>query len=157
METQEDEESADVPSLGFTPIDARHLSSLPLVRGRVVKLLKASTNNMHVSNNMLVTIVRSFLSEYWICTKFIQGFANPTKTDRRFFQRRIHELIQQGVLEKVVVPSKKKKAKVATVLCLRLLDETSPASEVDGVVVVPPTVENEDDGKPSSFPCLGWF
>lgn len=98
-----------------------------------------------------------FFSSIGIALIFLQGFANPTKTDRRFFQRRIHELIQHGVLEKVVVPSKKKKAKVATVLCLRLLDETSPASEVDGVVVVPPTVENEDDGKPLSFPCLGWF
>ncbi|KAJ3864146.1 hypothetical protein EV359DRAFT_41641 [Lentinula novae-zelandiae] len=105
VEGQEDEETTDVSPLGFTPIDSRHLSSLPLVRGRIVKLLKASTNNMHVSNNMIV----------------ILGFAHPTKTDRRFFHRRVQELIQQGVVEKVLVPSKKKKTKVASVLCLRLV------------------------------------
>ncbi|KIK71368.1 hypothetical protein GYMLUDRAFT_90342 [Collybiopsis luxurians FD-317 M1] len=123
---EEEKESPTAASLGFTPIDARHLSSLPLVRGRVVKLLKASANNIHVSSNMLVTI----------------GFAHPTKTDRRFFQRRIQELIQQGVVEKVVVPSKKKRSNVATVLCLRLVNEN--ATEGDGAVVVPPTQEDEE-------------
>ncbi|KAJ3835083.1 hypothetical protein F5878DRAFT_328184 [Lentinula raphanica] len=124
-EGQEEEEIANVASLGFTPIDSRHLSSLPLVRGRVVKLLKASTNNMHVSNNMIVTL----------------GFARPTKTDRRFFHRRIQELIQQGVVEKVLVPSRRKKSKVATVLCLRLVNENGGGDgdgDGDGAVVVPP-------------------
>ena len=46
---------------GFTPIDSRHLSSLPLVRARVLKLLQASKNHIHPSNNMLVTIVSSCL------------------------------------------------------------------------------------------------
>ncbi|KAF9073871.1 hypothetical protein BDP27DRAFT_1318300 [Rhodocollybia butyracea] len=135
-QNQEEEESADVASLGFTPIDARHLSSLPLVRGRVVKLLKASTNHIHVSNNMLVTI----------------GFAKPTKTDRRFFQRRVHELIQQGVIEKVLVPSQRKKSKVPTVLCLRLVDESATGG--DGAVVVPPTQEDE---RPEDDPTQGGF
>lgn len=43
--------------LGFTPIDARHLSSLPLIQGRVMKLLKASHNHIHAANNMLLKIV----------------------------------------------------------------------------------------------------
>ncbi|KAJ3736873.1 hypothetical protein DFJ43DRAFT_382574 [Lentinula guzmanii] len=127
VEGQEDEETTDVATLGFTPIDSRHLSSLPLVRGRVVKLLKASTNNMHVSNNMVVTL----------------GFARPTKTDRRFFHRRIQELIQQGVVEKVLVPSKRKKSTVASVLCLRLVNEN--AGDGDGAIVVPPTTEGDQD------------
>ncbi|KNZ79627.1 Transcription factor tau subunit sfc3 [Termitomyces sp. J132] len=88
---EEEERNTDPQTLDFTPIDARHLSSLPLIRGRVVKLLKASKNQMHASNNMLITL----------------GFANPTKTDRRFFQSRIREMIQQGVIEKVVVPISK--------------------------------------------------
>ncbi|KAJ3882381.1 hypothetical protein F5051DRAFT_500584 [Lentinula edodes] len=125
VEGQEDEDTTDVSPLGFTPIDSRHLSSLPLVRGRIVKLLKASTNNMHVSNNMIV----------------ILGFAHPTKTDRRFFHRRVQELIQQGVVEKVLVPSKKKKTKVASVLCLRLVNENAGGDEI---VVVPPTEGDED-------------
>lgn len=64
-------------------------------------------------------------------------------------------MIQQGVVEKVVVPSKKKRSKVATVLCLRLVDETSTVSG-DGVVVVPPIVGNEEDnlGKSRSFHLL---
>ena len=44
-------------TISFDPIDTRHLSSLPLVRGRLVKLLKASQNNMHSSTNLLVAIV----------------------------------------------------------------------------------------------------
>jgi hypothetical protein len=44
-------------AISFDPIDTRHLSSLPLVRGRLVKLLKASENNIHSSTNMLVAIV----------------------------------------------------------------------------------------------------
>ncbi|KAJ3764305.1 hypothetical protein EV360DRAFT_31693 [Lentinula raphanica] len=135
VEGQEEEETANVASLGFTPIDSRHLSSLPLVRGRVVKLLKASTNNMHVSNNMIVTL----------------GFARPTKTDRRFFHRRIQELIQQGVVEKVLVPSRRKKSKVASVLCLRLVNENGGGGggdgdgDGDGAVVVPPIAGGEQE------------
>lgn len=53
-----DEETSERPALDFTPIDARHLSSLPLVKARVVKLLKTSKNNIHESNNMLITLVR---------------------------------------------------------------------------------------------------
>jgi oxalate---CoA ligase len=41
----------------FEPMDSRHLSSLPLVRARVVKLLRSSKNCMHASNNMLITLV----------------------------------------------------------------------------------------------------
>jgi transcription factor C subunit 3 len=54
----EDDRVTDPKSLEFTPIDARHLSSLPLIRARVVKLLKASRNHMHAANNMLITLVR---------------------------------------------------------------------------------------------------
>ena len=52
---EEPEGAAAYP--GFTPIDARHLSSLPLIRARVIKLLQASKNHIHPSNNLLVTIV----------------------------------------------------------------------------------------------------
>ncbi|KAG6891388.1 hypothetical protein C0992_007611 [Termitomyces sp. T32_za158] len=51
------------------------------------------------------------------------GFANPTKTDRRFFQSRIREMIQQGVIEKVVVPSNKRKSLNASVKCFRLISK----------------------------------
>jgi hypothetical protein len=54
---EEEDGNTDIQSLDFTPIDARHLSSLPLIRARVVKLLKASRNQMHASNNMLITLV----------------------------------------------------------------------------------------------------
>jgi hypothetical protein len=44
-------------SMAFDPMDARHLSSLPLVRARVVKLLKGSRNCMHPCNNILLKLV----------------------------------------------------------------------------------------------------
>ena len=54
----ENEDVQGSQSLTFTPIDARHLSSLPLISARVVRLLKASKNHIHASNNMLITLVR---------------------------------------------------------------------------------------------------
>ncbi|KAF8912964.1 hypothetical protein CPB84DRAFT_1670756 [Gymnopilus junonius] len=106
----EDDDIEDPESLNFTPIDARHLSSLPLISGRVIKLLKASKNHMHASNNMLITL----------------GFSNPTKTDRRFFQSRIREMIQQRLIDKVVVPSNKKKSLNKSVKCFRLVKHELP-------------------------------
>ncbi|KAF7340022.1 B-block-TFIIIC domain-containing protein [Mycena venus] len=107
------------PGLHFTPIDARHLSSMPLVKGRIIKLLKASKNLMHASNNMLIAI----------------GFANPTKTDRRFFASRTRELVEQGVIENVFVPGKKKHSvNAAGVKCFRLVSAT-PTQEQEGIVV----------------------
>jgi oxalate---CoA ligase len=58
--TSEDQLLDDNP-LKFEPMDSRHLSSLPLVRARVVKLLRSSKNCMHASNNMLITLA-SYIS-----------------------------------------------------------------------------------------------
>jgi hypothetical protein len=71
---EEDGGATNIQSLDFQPIDARHLSSLPLVRARVLKLLKASRNHMHPSNNMLVTIV---------C--FLCSYCRPSLTGDGFF------------------------------------------------------------------------
>lgn len=60
---QQEDEKPDEPvvepseSIRFDPIDSRHLSSLPLVRGRLLKLLNKCSNHMHVSQNLLVTLV----------------------------------------------------------------------------------------------------
>jgi len=59
LPNDEEHRAIDPKSLEFTPIDARHLSSLPLIRARVVKLLKASRNQIHAANNMLITLVRT--------------------------------------------------------------------------------------------------
>lgn len=56
----DDEGSPDAKTFNFSPIDARHLSSLPLLRGRVIRLLKASRNQMHAANNILLSIVGRF-------------------------------------------------------------------------------------------------
>ncbi|KAJ3509802.1 hypothetical protein NLJ89_g5025 [Agrocybe chaxingu] len=111
--------------LNFTPIDARHLSSFPLISNRVIRLLKASRNHMHASNNMLVTL----------------GFPNPTKTDRRFFQSRIREMVQQGLIEKVVVPNTRSKSSDATVKCFRLLDQGADTKRRNDIVL---SDEDED-------------
>ncbi|KAF9269944.1 hypothetical protein L218DRAFT_888243 [Marasmius fiardii PR-910] len=127
---EEEEQPEAVNSIDFPPLDSRHLSSLPLVRARVVKLLKASKNNMHVSTNMLLTL----------------GFSNPTKTDRRFFSSRIRELIRQGVVEKVIVPSQRKKSnKTSNVLCLRLLDEDATGGNEGDASNYQQQIEDEQD------------
>ncbi|KAF8898469.1 hypothetical protein BD779DRAFT_11912 [Infundibulicybe gibba] len=119
-------EIEDRSGLHFSPIDSRHLSSLPLIRARVVKLLQASKNHIHAANNILLTL----------------GFSNPTKTDRRFFQTRIRELIQQGIIEKVVVPSNRTKSPNASVACFRLV--AANQSRLGGSCH---TLPNEDDNE----------
>lgn len=57
----------------------------------------------------------------------VQGFSNPTKSDRRFFQTRLRELVAQGVVDKVQVPRQKGKS----VTCVRLLDRPSDVEQVE--------------------------
>ncbi|KAF8203137.1 hypothetical protein BJ912DRAFT_1018924 [Pholiota molesta] len=125
---EEDADIEDPNSLNFTPIDARHLSSLPLISGRVIRLLKASKNHIHASNNMLITL----------------GFSNPTKTDRRFFQSRIRDMIQQGLIEKVVVPNNRKKSLNTSVKCFRLVKQDI-STPVDSGVAVSDIDDDMDD------------
>lgn len=81
-EVFEEQVPAEKPALDFTPVDARHLSSLPLVRSRVVKLLKASKNYIHESNNMLITIVRHLLPRAKEGLYIYRGFpVQPKATD----------------------------------------------------------------------------
>lgn len=44
-------------ALKFSPIDARHLSRFSIMSGRVIKLLKSSKDHVHVSKNMIITLV----------------------------------------------------------------------------------------------------
>ncbi|EEB95669.1 hypothetical protein MPER_05320, partial [Moniliophthora perniciosa FA553] len=53
----EEEEQMPAIKVDYLPIDSRHLSSLPLVRAGVIKLLKASNSNIHAAGNMIVTLV----------------------------------------------------------------------------------------------------
>jgi hypothetical protein len=55
LEEPADEETS--AKVDFEPMDARHLASLPLVRARIVKLLKSSESYTHPSKNMLLIIV----------------------------------------------------------------------------------------------------
>ncbi|KAK7019694.1 hypothetical protein VNI00_017994 [Paramarasmius palmivorus] len=127
----EDEEPSETVKLDFPPIDSRHLSSMALIRANIIKLLKASRNNMHVYGNMIVAI----------------GFANPTKSDRRFFSTRVRELMDQGVVEKVTVPSKRKKSnKDCNVICLRLLDENASGGSSTVAAITPEQEEEEEEG-----------
>lgn len=51
----------------------------------------------------------------------MQGFLNPTKTDRRFFQSRVRELIEQGIIERVAVLDHNPKSTTSKIPCLRLI------------------------------------
>lgn len=56
---QPDAEAVVPPTdVTFDPIDARHLSSLALVKARIVKLLKSAQGNVYPAQNLIVTIVR---------------------------------------------------------------------------------------------------
>ncbi|KAH8100488.1 hypothetical protein BXZ70DRAFT_937413 [Cristinia sonorae] len=88
----------------FEPIDLRFLSSLPIVKSRVVKLLQASPHQTSPAHNLITRI----------------GFTPAKgKTDRRFFMTRMRELMAQGVIEKVQAPHPRKKS--GYIPCFRLL------------------------------------
>ena len=74
--------------LGFGPLDGMHLTSFPLVRARVVKLLKHSPHYMHTTQNLLVTLVNthSYFHLANLFTNFdgFAGFRTPDK-DRATF------------------------------------------------------------------------
>ncbi|KAI0067924.1 hypothetical protein BV25DRAFT_1819394 [Artomyces pyxidatus] len=124
----ETEATSSKPAVSFEPIDERHLSSLPLIQSRIVKLLKNSPYGIHQSQNLLVTI----------------GFSNPTKTNRRFFQIRLKELVEKKIVERVLVPnSKKRNSKIP---CIRLISADGEAvpESTENVTVVPDSVVAED-------------
>ncbi|KIY52288.1 hypothetical protein FISHEDRAFT_35427 [Fistulina hepatica ATCC 64428] len=132
----DEDAGADMLALNFSPIDARHLSSYPLVRQRVVNLLKTSKNNIHASNNMLVRI----------------GFAHPTKTDRRFFQNRIREMITARVVERVLAPSHKKGSS-SLIKCLRLVSSVNRPQEEDtttGIIAQTPNAKDDENDEDST-------
>ncbi|KAF8506874.1 hypothetical protein F5888DRAFT_45373 [Russula emetica] len=120
----------------FDPIDARHLSSLSLIQSRIVKLLKHSESHTHPSNNVLVTI----------------GFLNPTKTDRRFFQSRLRELIENRVVERVMVPSAIRSGP-ASVPCIRLISNNDDAANQPGETHITgePSTHVAPEGQPTTL------
>lgn len=105
----------------FTPIDARSLSSAPLVRARILALLRSSRNGMHAYKNLMLAI----------------GCVNPSRSDRRFFIVRIREGIRDGLWEKVCVPG-------------RLLDVKEEEADVDGDGEEAETKGEEADTKKKS-------
>lgn len=70
----------------------------------------------------------------------LQGFVNPTKSDRRFFQARLRELIAQGVVERVLVTtSRQRNNKASHVKCLKLVSpDVNEAMQSDDIVMDPP-------------------
>ncbi|KAF4572584.1 hypothetical protein EYR36_007092 [Pleurotus pulmonarius] len=130
-EIAEDAAPQTLADLGFTSIDARHLSSLPLIQGRVMKLLKASHNHIHAANNMLLKI----------------GFAHPTKTDRRFFNTRIRELIQLGLIEAILVPSLRKGSEGKMIKCFRLVTPGSTPTPSGAVAASIDDDEEDESGR----------
>ncbi|KAI5123716.1 hypothetical protein M0805_000310 [Coniferiporia weirii] len=100
-------------TLQFDPIDTRHLTSLNILRQRLVKLLKHSVNEIQPYNNIAVRI----------------GFRPRSRTDRRFFIARLKELIAEGTIEKILVTSANPNITQNRQLCLRLV-----SSEKDKVI-----------------------
>jgi hypothetical protein len=58
-----DADVQNIPSAreSLAPLDARHLSSLTIVRSRLVKLLEGCTNHLHAAQNIIKTLVRDSL------------------------------------------------------------------------------------------------
>lgn len=102
----------------FGKLTEEHLSQLPIIRSRVETLLKNSPHNMHKTLNLLITIVSVRRNCVSSLLSFLQGFPNPTKTQRRFFTSRLREL-EGDLVETVQVRGKSGKL----VKCIRLLKQ----------------------------------
>ena len=84
------EEAADEEpnKVKFDPIDSRYLSSAPLVRGRIIKLLKSTKNNIHAYTNLLLAIVRfHFLAETMKIIGLILGLRESISDGSPLFYR----------------------------------------------------------------------
>lgn len=79
-------------------------------------------------------------------TTHLQGFLNPSKTDRRFFQSRLRELIENRVVERVMVPSAIRSGP-ASVPCIRLISNNDDGANQSG--------ETRITGKSSTHVVLG--
>ncbi|THH21010.1 hypothetical protein EW146_g465 [Bondarzewia mesenterica] len=117
--SQRGEEAGDVEEsassgIQFEPMEARHLSSLPLVRARIVKLLMSSKDQIHPSQNLLVTIVCAL-------TFLLSAFPTRPKRTVVFFQLRLRELLEEGLIEKVSVPNGNKRLPNSKIPCIRLV------------------------------------
>lgn len=78
---------------------------------------------------------------------------HPTKTDRRFFQTRLRELIQQGIIERVLVPSNKTRDRA--IKCIRLVASDNKLPE--GSVVVGQGVEEDEKDASLAEDASGLF
>ena len=56
-EEVDEEETKPFEPVHFDPIDSRHLSSMPLLKARLTKLLKNCPHYMHTSSNIMLKIV----------------------------------------------------------------------------------------------------
>jgi hypothetical protein len=83
-----------------------------------------------------------------ISTFRFQGFLNPSKTDRRFFQSRLRELIENRVVERVMVPSAIRSGP-ASVPCIRLISNNDDGASQPG--------ETRITGKPSTHVVPGSY
>lgn len=96
----------------------------------------------------------SFCSRAISTDAIVQGFATPTKTDRRFFRTRLRELEDQGFVERVqVAHANQKRFPDKKVMCVRLVsDET--ASQVDGTPIDESDLQRESLAARICFACL---
>ncbi|KAI0757275.1 hypothetical protein C8Q80DRAFT_1132805 [Daedaleopsis nitida] len=123
------EETKPLAPVHFDSIDARHLSSLPVLKSRLTKLLKNCPHYMHTSHNLMAKI----------------GFVNPNRTDRRFYRSRLRELMDEGLIEKVLVPhADRKNFPDRKVPCIRLITN-DPDAQVKGEEVAPIEVDEVEE------------
>ncbi|PIL30968.1 transcription factor [Ganoderma sinense ZZ0214-1] len=62
-EDDDEEETKPFTPVHFDPIGSRHLSSMPVLKSRLTKLLKACPHNMHTSNNLMLKIGFGFIEK----------------------------------------------------------------------------------------------
>ncbi|KAJ7573964.1 hypothetical protein C8J56DRAFT_1065215 [Mycena floridula] len=143
-EEQPSSEAFVVEPLQFARIDVRHLTSLPLLRGRFISLLKASRNQLHPSHNIRLEIVSVQYQRNTFTPTFEPGCLNLSNPVHRFLQTQLREMIDEAIIEKVIVAAVSKN-KRGGMPCFRLIDEngsTVPAEKQ--AVPVDEDVEKND-------------
>ncbi|KZT36030.1 hypothetical protein SISSUDRAFT_1008008, partial [Sistotremastrum suecicum HHB10207 ss-3] len=117
------------PTVKFEPITSKHLSSLPLIKHRILKLLKNSPDNHVPFTNLIVAI----------------GFKGATKSDRRFLRHRVKELVNEGVLQIVMRPGRRAASKEVQYITSSLFAGSQELGEDTQALTPSRGVEEVDD------------
>lgn len=107
------------------------LPNISLLRRQVLSVVAKSKNQIHQKNNLIVAA----------------GYSKPERSQRRFFTARVNDMIEEGLLDKVAVPSAN-----GNVICLQLTEKGGTTlAELEGTRSVAKVAEEDNEMEELEF------